>query len=105
MSAGNPDSVKCPHEDFVAVVDVIRIDNGGGLEALSVEVKVHCQECGEPLVFRGLPIGLDQRQPMISPDGTELRAPGRMQSHDPHFGLGLPGFVARVREGAPEGRN
>lgn len=88
----------CLHEDFAAVVDVIRIDNGKGLEGLSVEVRVSCLQCDEPLVFRGCPVGLSQAEPMINPDGTELRAPARMQSHDPHFGLGLPGFIARVRD-------
>lgn len=100
--------MSCAHEDFVAHVDVQRIVDGddkgepiegADLNALSVDVRVQCAGCGESLVFRGLPIGLSSHEPRMSPDGTEVRIPARPQSSDPHFGLGLPGFIARVHEG------
>ena len=42
--------------------------------------------------WTGCPPGLSFAAPMVSIDGTELRAPLRPASSDPDFGLGLPGF-------------
>lgn len=97
----------CEHEDFAAFVDVARVtsEEGGPVAGFYAEVRVECVQCAEPFVFRGLPVGLSQAQPCISPDGLELRVPCLPQSADPHFGLGLPGFAARVREGEPGARN
>lgn len=93
----------CPHEEFAAHIAVNRLTDvdGGPLVGFSVDVTARCVACDEPLVFHGagLPVGLVPDRPAISVDGTELRCPARMQSSDPHFGLGLAGFTARVREG------
>lgn len=91
----------CEHEDFVATVDVARITEveEGTVAGFYAEVRIHCVVCDEPFVFRGLPIGMSQAEPRMSPDGTEVRLPILPQSADPHFGLGLAGFIARVREG------
>lgn len=92
----------CAHEDFMATVDVARVaanEITGPIEGFYAEIHLHCAHCAEPFVFRGVPVGLSQARPMMSADATELRVPCLPQSADPHFGMGIPGFVARVRDG------
>jgi hypothetical protein len=97
----------CEHEHFKAQVDVNRITvaEGGPVAGFYADVRVCCNDCDEPMVFRGLPIGMGQGRPHMSVDGTEARLPILPQSADPHFGLGLAGFAARVRESLPESEN
>lgn len=94
----------CEHIDFEAHVDVARLQRGDddtSIVGYSVEVHARCRGCGEPIVFhgRGLPVGWLSDRPCLSADGTELRVPGRLQSDDPAFGLGLTGVTMRIREG------
>lgn len=92
----------CLHEDFIARVDVIRLqktEDNPEIHGYTCEMKVECADCHEPMVFVGVPVGLLPNRPTMSPDGLELRTPIRPQSSDPHFGLGIPGFIARVAEG------
>lgn len=93
----------CLHENFTARVDVNRIteDDEVTLAGFYADVRVWCADCDETFVFHGgnLPIGLLPDRPCISVDGAELRVPLRPQSSDPHYGMGLPGFIARVHEG------
>ncbi|MGW6292448.1 hypothetical protein [Streptomyces sp. NPDC055058] len=103
MSVGkaNPDRA-CPHENFAAHVDVARItrsDTDPTVIGYSADIKVNCTDCDEPFRWTGVPAGLSPRQPMCSIDETELHAPLRPASADPDFGLGLPGFSVRYREG------
>ena len=88
----------CPHEDFNAFVAVNRLTatDDGPVEGYSADIKVECRDCGEPFRWIGVPAGLDPRQPAVSIDETELRAPLRPASSDPDFGLGLPGFAVRM---------
>lgn len=98
--------MSCAHEDFEAEVDVHRlVESEPEVRGLSADVRIRCRECGEPMVFVGAPVGLLPSRPTINVDGTELRAPLRPQSADPHFGMGLPGFAARIREGDGAGDN
>lgn len=92
----NPDRA-CPHENFDVRVVVNRITDtdGGPVTAYSADVKVNCDDCGEPFRWIGPPAGLSPRDPMVSVDGTELHAPLRPASADPDFGLGIPGFAIR----------
>ena len=62
--------MNCAHEDFSALVTVVRIENGKKFQA---EVIVNCAECGIPFLFLGLPIGLDLDGATISVDGLEAR--------------------------------
>lgn len=73
------------------------------VEGFNAEITVWCADCHEPMVFHGaaLPIGMLNDRPCISPNGLELRVPLRPRSSDPHTGLGMPGFSARIREGQP----
>ena len=41
----------------------------------SLELKLSCEECGEPFRFLGLPAGISFTEPMIGVDGLELRVP------------------------------
>jgi hypothetical protein len=98
----------CDHENFISNVEVNRLqrsDEDSTIVGFSADIRIRCVACDEPFVFHGVPIGLLSDRPCISVDGTELRAPLRPQSSDPHFGLGLAGFEARVREGDPTSRN
>lgn len=65
-------SSKCPHLSFNANVNVIRLEDTGLKYA---ELTVRCIHCDAPAVFRGMPIGLSPAQPMMQPDGQEVRLP------------------------------
>lgn len=100
----------CAHEEFAAVVAVARIEQveGGAIAGFMAEVHITCVGCGEPMVFHGaaLPVGaMLPGRPTINADGTELRAPCRPQSSDPHFGLGLSGFTTRQTAGGDNANN
>ena len=62
----------CPHLSFRAQVNVNRMEDTG---RFSADVTVWCAECKLPFEFVGVPSGLDWARPMVSIDGTELRAP------------------------------
>ncbi|MEU3899778.1 hypothetical protein [Streptomyces sp. NPDC045251] len=99
----NPDR-PCPHEDFEAYVDVIRLtssDTDPTVVGYTANVNVRCAACQEKFRWTGVPAGSSPRQPMCSIDETELRAPLRPASADPDFGMGLPGFAVQYREGRP----
>lgn len=87
----------CPHENFAACVTVNRLTDGDGgpVTGYMADIRVQCEGCGEPFRWIGTPAGFSPRQPMVSVDETELRAPLRPASSDPDFGLGLPGFSIR----------
>lgn len=91
----------CPHENFHAHVDVNRLssEEGGPITAYSAEVRLRCMDCDEQFRFIGCPAGLLPDRPAVSVDESELRIPIRPASSDPDFGLGIPGFAVRYREG------
>jgi hypothetical protein len=62
----------CKHEDFEASVAVNRLKDSG---TFSADVTIKCRQCGLPFSFIGPEMGLSPERPMISVDGTELRAP------------------------------
>jgi hypothetical protein len=96
----DPDKA-CPHEDFVATVDVNRpLAREGVTEptAFSADIKVTCSACGEPFQWVGVQAGIGPARPMCSVDETELHAPLRPASSDPDFGMGIPGFAVTWRD-------
>jgi hypothetical protein len=101
MADADPDRA-CPHEDFAASVEVNRLNNGEGgpVGAYSADIRAWCADCGEPIRWIGVPAGLMPDRPTCSVDETELHVPLRPASADPDFGLGIPGFAVRYREGA-----
>jgi hypothetical protein len=88
----------CEHEEFAVFASVGRITDGDGgpVAGFTAEVRVSCDRCREPFRWVGAPAGLSPRQPMVSVDELELRAPIRPASSDPDFGLGIPGFAIRM---------
>lgn len=107
----------CRHPDFAAFADVGRIvppewegredDPDAPVIGFSAEFRINCVACGVHFVFfgQGLPVGMLRDRPCISADGQELRVPLRPESGDPHLGLGLGGFQARIAEGMPGAQN
>lgn len=94
----------CLHENFVADVDVNRIqpDPVTGMPAAFVaDVRVNCAPveeggCGIAFTFAGTPCGLSYDEPRCSVDGAELRAPIRPANAPEGFGTGLPSVSARA---------
>ena len=66
----NP-SNPCQHEDFNASVTCNRIVEDGLL--VMVDLKIVCSQCGTPVVFLGLPRGVDMKGATMNTDGTEAR--------------------------------
>lgn len=87
----------CPHLNFEASVAVNRIgteETADGMpRAYMADVRVACEDCGEPFRWSGVRAGVNFAYPMVSVDETELHAPLRPASADPDFGMGLPGFA------------
>lgn len=68
----------CKHEIFESKVDVARlVDNEGDdvVTGFSADILIRCAQCKLPFEFVGVPSGYSPRQPMVSFDKTELRAP------------------------------
>jgi hypothetical protein len=93
----------CPHENFSASVEVSRLSDseepGAAITGYAADIKVWCDDCGEPFRWIGVQAGLNPQRPMCSVDETEMRAPIRPASSDPDFGMGIPGFAVTWREG------
>lgn len=60
----------CEHENFDAFVEVNRIIDTGRYTA---DVRIKCLDCGKPMRFLGLPMGLDMNGAAVSADGTKGR--------------------------------
>lgn len=97
--SADPDRA-CPHEDFVATVEVERITKteGGPVVGYAASIRVSCVACDEPFRWSGCRAGVSSAHPTCSVDETKLRAPLRPSSADPDFGMGLPGFSVTMRE-------
>lgn len=84
--------MECPHENFRADASVGRLSavDGGPVVYYSVDLKITCTDCGQPLEFSGIPHGLSAYHPTVSIDEQEVRLPmvipGKM------IPAGLPGF-------------
>jgi hypothetical protein len=94
----------CHHHNFAASVAVNRIaEDGQAPTGYVADIRVACADCDEPFRFSDAPAGLSFAHPAVSVDETELHAPIRPASSDPDFGLGLPGFAVRYRDGGDLG--
>ncbi len=85
----------CQHENFVATVNVARIDEGEGLLGLYADITVTCTDCDEPMLFRGPDVGLSQREPRVEVGRAELRCPLFWKDR-PDLGIGLTGYDMTV---------
>lgn len=91
----------CPHLKFAVSATVNRItecENDPVPVGYFADIDVHCDDCGEPFRWTGVPAGMSPRFPTCSVDQATLCAPLRPASADPDFGMGLPGFTIRVVE-------
>lgn len=87
-AASEPDvpigaGVPCAHESFHCQANVTRLSSveDGPITGYTVGIEITCTECGIPFRFIGLPAGNSFQQPMVSIDGTELRAPLEPAAH------------------------
>ena len=60
----------CEHKEFKSTVKINRFTDR---PEMSAEISINCADCGEPMQFIGLPIGLALRGAAVSPDGVEAR--------------------------------
>lgn len=60
----------CPHMNFVAQVNVARIEDIGRFAA---DITIRCADCGLPFQFLGLEAGLNLAGATVSVDGLEAR--------------------------------
>lgn len=85
------DPATCKHENFRVDANVARIEDVG---CFSVDIRLHCAECGHPFQWWGLPCGFSHYQPCVNIDGTELRAP-IIPKGAPAPSAGLPAFIIK----------
>lgn len=70
----------CKHERFQCSCAVTRLQDTKEPEKITgytTDIKVHCMDCGIPFEWIGVSMGVSPLEPMVSADGTELRAPIR----------------------------
>lgn len=60
----------CDHKNFIASVEVNRLDD---ISRFTADVRIQCVDCGTPFRFIGLPAGIDLNGASVSVDGTEAR--------------------------------
>lgn len=60
----------CEHHSFAAEVDVARLEIS---KRFMADIRIKCADCGKPMRFIGMPMGLDLNGCAVSPDGTEAR--------------------------------
>lgn len=63
-------SSKCKHQNFLSTVTINRLEDSGHFIA---DVRISCNDCGEPFRFLGLPFGVDLGGASVSTDGEEAR--------------------------------
>lgn len=82
--------MSCRHPDFVASVDVNRVESEEGLD-FTTDLKITCAACGVPMQFLGLPIGVNMRGAAMSADGLRATLAMVPQGQAPHP-LAVAGF-------------
>lgn len=70
-------STSCAHFNFRANVKVGRLteDDEVTVKAYTADIEIHCVDCGLPFRFLCARAGVDPRNPTVSVDALELRAP------------------------------
>jgi hypothetical protein len=69
---------RCEHLNFDVHANVARIEKDETdktIVAYSVDLRLHCRDCGLPFEWVGLPLGFSHYQPTVSIDGQEMRVP------------------------------
>lgn len=90
--------MSCGHANFAADVQVARLSDydNGPITGYTADVRLSCDDCGEPFEFIGLPIGWLASEPAVSVDGREARMPVRPTTAPEGFGEHLTGFTVRA---------
>jgi hypothetical protein len=67
---------KCVHSKFSHKIEfkMTNISEPINVRQLTLQIKITCVQCFKPFIFKG-PIGFSTTAAMVSPDGSELRAP------------------------------
>lgn len=67
----------CEHFNFRADARVGRLTEADEVtvKAYTVDLTIHCADCGLPFRFLGLDAGVSAQTPTVSADALELRAP------------------------------
>lgn len=70
-------STTCPHMNFKADVRVGRLTEADEItvKAYTADVGIVCADCGQPFRFLCSKVGSLLREPTVSADALELRAP------------------------------
>lgn len=71
----------CDHTKFEASVNIIRRTNGADETFkgdLAVDLAAHCVSCEQPVIFIGLPMGVDLDRPSVSVDHRQARLPAEI---------------------------
>lgn len=74
----------CEHKSFACKANIGRLSHsdGGPITGYIAEITVNCADCGLAFRFIGLSAGNSHREPRVSPDGLELRAPLEPATHE-----------------------
>lgn len=95
--------MSCQHLNFTAKVEVNRIPKSEQepekIVAYMADLRVYCQECGQPFEFLSLPVGCSFYQATCSLDGQEAHLPIAIPGQRPPEGM--PGYAVRPVEGVP----
>jgi hypothetical protein len=65
----------CHHNTFDAKVEVTRITDDDEVTGYLADVRIRCADCGCPMLFLGLPPGLDWNAATKSFDSKAARLP------------------------------
>jgi len=80
----------CDHKQFIGKVNVTRLtdnDKSTTVTGYRVDLFVHCQECGLPFEFIGVPGGYNPNFPTVNFNGTELRCPIKPSNESPDIAI------------------
>lgn len=92
----------CAHENFRCYADVNRIQKSElepeTIVCFTLDLKIFCTECGQPLEFVGLPLGMSYYRPTTSIDGLEARIPMVVPGHKVPEGLASFGVTAHIAD-------
>lgn len=88
-------TTECKHENFAGNVTVNYLEDTGRWMA---DITISCGDCLEPFRFPGVNVGVAVTAPMVSFDGTELRAPIEPLSYQQARESRVPGSQRYVLE-------
>ena len=81
----NHSIMTCAHLNFTCNATVNRISDvdEGPVLSYTVDLELHCSDCGKPFTFLGMSVGMQPDRPTVSADHTEARLPVKPASEFP----------------------